>query len=553
MKDRTRRGLDIVQAALILGVTGDALLRATPWGLNLLLWVLVALAAGLALVARWRRVALKGDSRLIALPLVFFASCFVWRDSPTLMLIDGIAILLALSLAVLRTRAMSLRLASLKEHALALGFTIFDAAFGLPTVLLSDVEWKEIPHTRLTRYAGAAGRGLLIAVPLVLLFGGLLMAADAVFEGLINNAFNLNGEILFSHAGLTILFAWLAGGFLRGALHERDAVLANSREPGILSIDLSRDGNRAEQAEAGEAGKIDSEKGDSEKPDAPLSHRHLSLSIVEIGVVLGLLDLLFLAFVTVQVRYFFGGAALVQTTTGLTYAEYARRGFFELVWVAALVLPLLLIAHWLLRKENPVHERIFRVLAGAQVALLFVIMASALERVRLYQREYGLTEQRLYTMALMAWLGAVFLWFVWTVLRGARGRFASGALASAFVIAGLLHVANPDDLIVRTNLSHAEIWGRGFDAAYVAGLSADAVPALAASLPAMSREGRCMVAETLLRRWPVEARTDWRTWNRSRSRAQEIVRENVSSLRAITCTQGETTTAPPETVVAKQE
>src|SRR3712207_7202521 len=49
-------------------------------------------------------------------------------------------------------------------------------------------------------------------------------------------------------------------------------------------------------------------------------------------------------------------------------------------------------------------------------------------------------------------------------------------------------VVNPDDLIVRTNLSHAEIWGRGFDAAYVAGLSADAVPALAASLPALSTQ-----------------------------------------------------------------
>jgi hypothetical protein len=552
MRERTRRGLDILQAALILGVTGDALLRATPWGLNVLLWMLVALVAGLALVARWRRAALMSDSRLIALPLVFFASCFVWRDSPTLKLIDGIAILLALSLATLRTRAVSLRLASLKEHGVALGLSIFDAAFGLPTVVLSDVEWKEMPHARLSRYAGAIGRGLLIALPLVILFGGLLMAADAVFEGLINNAFDINGEILFSHVGLTILFGWLAGGVLRGVLHERDAVLANSSDARVLAVNLSvGESNAVKDEGKSEPGKLDAEKSDSEKRDAPIQHRRPSLGIVEIGVVIGLLDLLFLAFVTVQIRYFFGGAQLVQTTTGLTYAEYARRGFFELVWVAALVLPLLLVAHWLLRKENPVHERIFRVLAGAQVALLFVIMASAVGRVRLYQREYGLTEQRLYTMALMAWLGVVFLWFMWTVLRGARERFASGALVAAFVIAGMLHVVNPDDLIVRTNLSHAEIWGRGFDAAYVAGLSADAVPALAASLPALSTQGRCTVAESLLRRWPVEAGTDWRTWNRSRSRAQEVVRENVNALRAIPCTQGETS-APSETTGAQQ-
>ncbi|HEV7842616.1 MAG TPA: hypothetical protein VGO69_02915, partial [Pyrinomonadaceae bacterium] len=93
MKERTRRGLDILQAALILGVVGDALLRATPWGLNVLLWMAVALAAGLALLARWRRGALSNDTRWIVLPLIFFAACFVWRDSPTLKLLDGIVIL----------------------------------------------------------------------------------------------------------------------------------------------------------------------------------------------------------------------------------------------------------------------------------------------------------------------------------------------------------------------------------------------------------------------------------------------------------------------------
>src|SRR3954467_9758561 len=95
MKDRTRRGLDVLQAALILGVVGDALLRATPWGLNVLLWTVLFLAAGIMLVARWRRKVLSSDARLIILPLIFFAACFVWRDSPTLQLLDGVAILLA--------------------------------------------------------------------------------------------------------------------------------------------------------------------------------------------------------------------------------------------------------------------------------------------------------------------------------------------------------------------------------------------------------------------------------------------------------------------------
>ena len=542
MKDGTRRGLDVLQAALILGVAGNALLRATPWGLNALLWMVLFVVAAVMLLARWRHKALNGEGRWIILPLIFFAACLVWRDSPTLKLLDALGLLLALSLAVLRTRVVSLHLASIKEHAAALGFSIFDTVLGLPTLLVSDVEWRELPHARWSRYAGAVLRGLLIAIPLILLFGGLLMAADAVFEGLINSAFNLNSELLLSHVGLTILFAWMAGGLLRGMLYERATVVASSScDPSLLSPDQPN-GNETGLP----AGNV------SEKSDAPFSHRQLSLGIVEVGVVLGLLDLLFLAFVCVQVRYFFGGAALVRTTTALTYAEYARRGFFELVWVAALVLPLLLIAHWLLRKENPVHERIFRVLAAGQVALLFVIMASAMGRMRLYQREYGLTEQRFYTMAFMVWLAAIFIWFMWTVLRGARERFASGALVAAFAITALLHVVNPDDLIVRANISHAEDWGRGFDALYATGLSADAVPALAASLPAMSREASCAVAESLLRRWPVEEQQDWRTWNRSRSKAREIVMENYARLRAINCAQAETEPLPVTEAVVVQ-
>src|SRR5262249_38358145 len=144
------------------------------------------------------------------------------------------------------------------------------------------------------------------------------------------------------------------------------------------------------------------------------------LGFVEIATALALLDLLFLAFVLVQFRYFFGGADVVLSSTHLTYAHYARHGFFELVTVAALAVPLLLMAHALLRGARPAQTRLFRLLAGALVALLFVIMLSAVQRMRLYQREYGLTELRVYTTAFMGWLAAVFLWLCATVLRGRR-------------------------------------------------------------------------------------------------------------------------------------
>src|SRR5258708_5749075 len=87
----------------------------------------------------------------------------------------------------------------------------------------------------------------------------------------------------------------------------------------------------------------------------PPADRSPTLGLVPVGTALGLVNLLFLLFVVVQARYFFGGTSLVEQTTGLTYAEYARGGFFQLVWASVLVLPSLLGPAWLVRRQTPAH------------------------------------------------------------------------------------------------------------------------------------------------------------------------------------------------------
>src|SRR5690606_6932676 len=52
-----------------------------------------------------------------------------------------------------------------------------------------------------------------------------------------------------------------------------------------------------------------------------------TLGAIEVSIVLGLINLLFLSFVIVQVPYLFGGFELVQNTPDFKLAEYARRGF----------------------------------------------------------------------------------------------------------------------------------------------------------------------------------------------------------------------------------
>jgi hypothetical protein len=313
----------------------------------------------------------------------------------------------------------------------------------------------------------------MLAAPLLFIFGALFAAADSVFQDYVSSAVPNPRELTFLVA-LIAVFGWVSAGLLREYLTRPSPV-----EAGI--------------------------------------EPWYRLGSTELTIVLALLDLLFLAFVLVQLRYLFGGASLVEERTSLTYAQYARHGFFELVTVAALVLPLILLADWLRRREEGRSDRLFKLLAGALILLLFVVMASALQRMRLYQREYGLTELRVYTTGVMLWLAVVFVWTGFTVLRGRRDLFAVGALVSGFAAILAINVVNPDALIARTNLDRPKL-----DIVYLTHLSDDATPELVKALPTLEPRQRDILAEELASRRQSQ---DWRNWNWSRHRAQQAVED----------------------------
>ncbi len=480
MGERTKLGLGVLGAAA-LGLLGDLLLRAAPWGLNVFLWVLalVVLVWG---VAAWRGVGFLGEGRWLAGPLLLFSALFAWRDSNTLAILNGLTLLIALSLAALRTRSGRLVIAGLADYLYWVLQAAIYAYVGLVPLALKDVAWREVRPVGFGPVL-AVVRGLIIAVPLLLLFGALFVAADAVFEDYVSNLFDFDIAELVWHVLLFALFAWVSGGLARVSLVGGE--FPPVRRPAFLR-----------------------------------------LGIVELGVALGLLDALFALFVLVQVRYFFGGEEQVSGLTGLTYAEYGRRGFFELVAVTALVVPLLLLAHWLLRTDKRSHLLVFSVLAGSLVGLLFVVVASALQRMRLYTEAFGLTELRLYATAFVLWIFAVLVWFLLTVLRNRREHFAFGTLVAGFVAIAVLNLLNPDALIVKTNVARMED-GKTFDAPHLVSLSADAVPPLLASLGAMSEKDRRTVEVALRGRWSPSG-GDWRTYNLHRARAREMVGEGLS-------------------------
>lgn len=166
MTERTKHGLGVAAAAFVLGVAGDALIRATPWGLNVLLWLLVLVAAT-AILVRWQGVQLLGGGRWLILPALLFAGALAWRDSLTLGIVNLLSVLIALALAASRSRFGRLRIATMLDYALDSLFAGIYAIFGIAFLVFNDIGWQEIPRSGLTRQALAILRGLTIGLPLV--------------------------------------------------------------------------------------------------------------------------------------------------------------------------------------------------------------------------------------------------------------------------------------------------------------------------------------------------------------------------------------------------
>ncbi len=556
MNTRTKTGLEILQAAALIGILGNLLLRQKPWGLNAFLFVAVFVAGLLMLMWRRRPELLTKNTIALSGAMLFFASMFLIRDSIELKVYDTLAILVIMGVILLVNFNIQAHVAGTFHYAAGFVWSGLTSAFGSFVLLGSDIDWKEMPGNKISKGVFAVLRGLAIALPLLLIFGALFMAADAAFEGIVNRALNFDIDVIVSHVMLTSALAWLTAGYFRGALAEKiifGATVATApstaasesndnntsfvdkvaAEPVDNSSSLPDNAtilehiNRSDPPNATDP--EPAKKRDWQNFDSSILPAVFTLGTVETVIILGLIDLLFLGFVIIQVQYLFGGMDFIQQAPDFKLADYARRGFGELVAVSALVLPMLLASHWLLRREAGKTERIFKVLAGVQIGLLFVIMASAVQRLVLLTGElgYGLTTVRFYPMVFMIWLAVVFGWFTLTVFRGARNHFAWGALWSAIVILGVTNLINPDAFIAQTNvrLMHQ---GRAFDAGYNSHLSDDAVPILFDALPSMNPDDQCWVAYRLYRRREeAKQELDLRSWNVSRSSARSMMAEYV--------------------------
>ncbi|HEX7277587.1 MAG TPA: DUF4173 domain-containing protein [Acidimicrobiales bacterium] len=432
-----RRPADGIALAAVgvAAVFTDVAVRSSPDGLAGAL--LVALVGGgLALSGR----VANPQARALAAAAVGFGVCLAARTSPWLLPLDILVIggLLVLA-ASFATGGSVLDLTvpgavTRAVHAAVHGLTA-------PAFLVSGRRVS-------MRKGAAAARGLLLAVPLLIVLGTLLASADAVFAGFFDG-WSLVTPI--EHAILLVIGAWGMAGLLRLA---------------------------------------------SAAPAPSLGRIGYRLGRTEATIVLGSVVALFAAFAVAQVIGASEGGKHVIETAGLTYAEYARTGFFQLLAVASITLAVLLGLRAATDLTDAAARRRFTVLAEAAVALTLVIVIVAVVRLGLYEDAFGLTMLRLFSKVFAVWIGVVFVLLAANLagLGRTRAWLPSTAVGAGLLALFALNVVNPEAVVVRHNVAFAEQSGR-FDPEYLTDLSDDAVPALVDALPRLDPEARRTVLE----------------------------------------------------------
>ena len=455
----------VLPAAILAGVAAAVLLPIDRPGIG---WVLTGLVVAAAIFAVDRRsrteespphfTYVSAGWALLALALLAMGAV---RASDWLFVLCVLAATVTGSLAVVGRRTVN---------------TTFYDVFSVPLEAFRAIPWVGRGVTRLASSRDGRGRRVVLAtlatVAVLAVFVPLLSAADQVFADVVS--------VLIPDLGLDTAIRW---GFV--------FVVAALVVAGACYL-LAAPPHPATEGRA-------------------LRTRHSLEWTVPLTALVGV----FAVFVVVRLVVLFGGTAYVLRTNGLTSAEYARSGFWQLC--ACTVLTLALVAAALRWAPDATRgDRIRqRVLLGALSALSLVLVGSALSRMWTYQEAYGFTVLRLLVEVCELWFGVVFVLVLASLVRLHSAWLPRAAIGTAAGALLALAVLNPEYLIADANIDRAAA-GKSLDFRYLGRFSTDVVPVVDARLPEPIRS--CVLRVVLSGDTP----DGWPGWNLSRAEGRQI-------------------------------
>lgn len=456
----------LIWICILVAWVFDLLLWKHPYGISYFILVVLVLTAGY-LVARQAGIKPARGTWILVPFILFFAAMTTFRAEPMTTFLNTLLSILLLALAAVTYTGGKWWNYSFSDYVAKYAGLVLSSLSRLiifsvqkPTPENTDDGSPEIAPVveKKSRPGWAILRGIIIALPIVLVLAVLLGAADPIFNKQLEEllkVFRIDrlGEYLFRLFYILVLAYLLAGTYLHAYTQSDDKKLIGLEKPWMTSF----------------------------------------LGSVEAFIILGAIDALFLLFVFIQFRYFFGGQGNIHID-GYTYAEYARKGFTEMVMVAVISLLILQVLSTITKRLQKHESNWFSGLSVGLVALVIVILVSAFQRLQLYELAYGFSRIRLYSHLFMIWLGIL---LVATVAIEILHKQRAFALALVLTILGYgitMNFINVDRFIAQQNIQRSSIQ-KELDVAYLVSLSEDAVPFLAETYQA-AQPGSSLKVET---------------------------------------------------------
>ena len=482
--------------ALVLGWLFDFLFWKQSFGINFAIYSILCLAGGIFILWTVKQYPARGTLWLIP-PFLFFITVTFTRTEPMTVFLGMLFTVFLMGIFVISFLGGRWYKYSLADY--FVGFiNLVGSMLAQPLIFRSEISREEkesgLPTSKLNLWPIV--RGLVIAIPILVIFASLLASADTIFSyrlnAIIKLFFNLDNlpEYIFRFIYIIFIGYILAGSFLHAGMKSRNEKLLGE--------------------------------------DKPLISRFLGFT--ETTIVLTSVIMLFTAFVIIQFRYFFGGHANL-VATGLTDSEYARRGFGELSAVAILSLLMILGMSTITRREGKVQGRIYSGLSVAIVALVLVILVSAYQRLLLNELAHGFFRLRTYSHVFYIWIAILFVAVVVLEILHRERAFALAAVLASLGFAISLSMLNVDSFTVKQSVLRAT-HGYYLNVPDIVSLSTDSVPALVdefltPSLPTSTHEaiGVILVCRLNSDGRVNEQTTDWRSFNYSKSAEEEALRK----------------------------
>ena len=472
--------------SLILGILFDYLFYGKLLGINFPIFIILILS-GLFLISYLLKRQIDKQVILLSIPLLFFATMVFIRTSVFLTFLNVVICLLLLLLIAKTVYGKKIEEFLLKDYIKTI-FLPFRFIYPLFQTLSKLFSSHKVGNNK--KVLSQVLRGVAMAIPIIFLFTLLFSSADLIFQKYLSDLITINIE---GETVLRIVLVIMVTSIFIGAY---SYIFQKSKEKTVIKLE---DGKQL-------LGKIES------------------------SVIFSSINILFFLFILVQLTYLFGGESNI-SVQGFTYAEYARRGFFELITVAVLSLLLLLSFEKYVVRNGKIHTLEFKILSTSMIVQVIVIMVSAFTRLLLYERAYGFTTLRLYSHSFIILLAIIFGLLIYKIYIDRTERtFALRVFVLIILSLAGMNFLNPDLFIARQNIDRFNSTEK-LDVYYLGNLSDDAIPEVVKLFDTLDGDMEMSLGSELYwRSQRVNESKEWQSFNIYRAKAKRILESKSKEL-----------------------